>query len=159
MQPYELYEPVIILKPERVTIGTGARVDSFVKIEGGQGVTIGDYTHVASFVHLNVGGGKLVIGAHVGIASGARIGSGGNLPAGVSMSASSPAGLQVVERKTTTIGDYAAVLMNAVVLGGVTLGEGAVVAAGAVATKDIPPWEIWAGVPARKIGVRMVDHE
>ena len=43
---------------------------------------------------------------------------------------------------------------NVIVLKGVTIGNGAVVAAGAVVTKSILPYEIWAGVPARKIGQR-----
>ena len=44
--------------------------------------------------------------------------------------------------------------VNVVVLKGVTIGEGAVVGAGAVVTKSIPAHEIWAGIPARKIGQR-----
>lgn len=40
---------------------------------------------------------------------------------------------------------------GAIVLQGVTIGEGAVVAAGAVVTKDIPAFELWGGVPARKL--------
>ncbi|MDR3710326.1 MAG: acyltransferase [Capsulimonadaceae bacterium] len=44
--------------------------------------------------------------------------------------------------------------VNVVVLKGVHIGKGAVVAAGAVVTKSIPPYEIWAGVPARKKGSR-----
>lgn len=40
------------------------------------------------------------------------------------------------------------------VLKGVRIGKGAIVGAGAVVTKDIPPYEIWAGVPARMIGRR-----
>lgn len=43
---------------------------------------------------------------------------------------------------------------NAVILRGVEIGQGAVVAAGAVVTKTIPPNEIWGGVPAKKIGER-----
>lgn len=39
-------------------------------------------------------------------------------------------------------------------IAGVTVGNGAVVGAGAVVTKDIPPYEIWGGVPAKKIGAR-----
>lgn len=38
---------------------------------------------------------------------------------------------------------------GAVILKGVTIGDGAIIAANAVLTKDVPPMEIWAGVPAR----------
>lgn len=40
------------------------------------------------------------------------------------------------------------------ILKGVTVGEGAVVAAGAVVNKDIEPYSIYGGIPARKIGNR-----
>lgn len=40
---------------------------------------------------------------------------------------------------------------NAIVLKGVTIGEGAIVGAGAVVTKDVPPWTVVAGNPAKVI--------
>ncbi len=43
---------------------------------------------------------------------------------------------------------------NVIVLKGVTIAEGVVVAAGSVVTKSIPANEIWAGIPAKKIGQR-----
>lgn len=46
-----------------------------------------------------------------------------------------------------------------IVLTGVTVGRGTVVAAGSVVTKDIPPYSIAAGVPARVIGQRFTDTE
>ena len=52
------------------------------------------------------------------------------------------------------IEDYVWVATRATVLPGVTIGEGAVVAAGAVVTKDVEPYTIVGGVPARSIGVR-----
>jgi maltose O-acetyltransferase len=44
-----------------------------------------------------------------------------------------------------------------VILPGVTIGKGAVVAAGAVVTKDVPPYAIVGGVPAKVIGERTKD--
>jgi len=43
---------------------------------------------------------------------------------------------------------------NVVVLKGVRIGRGGIIAAGAVVTKEIAPFEIWGGVPARKLGQR-----
>lgn len=149
-----IFEPLVVLKPEQVMVGAGTRIDSFVKIEGGEGVLIGRCVHISSFVHINIGGGRVVIGDYVGVVSGARILGGSNMKQGLAMSAAAPAEMQVVERKTTTIGRYAFVGTNATVLPGVTIGEGAILGAGGVATKDIPAWEIWGGVPAHKIGER-----
>ena len=49
------------------------------------------------------------------------------------------------------IGDYAWVGTNCTVLPGVTIGEGAVVAASSTVTKDVPPYTVVAGSPAKKI--------
>lgn len=54
----------------------------------------------------------------------------------------------------TTIGDDAWIGMRAVIMAGVTVGRGAIIAAGAVVTADVPAYEIHGGVPARKIGER-----
>ena len=56
------------------------------------------------------------------------------------------------------IGDRAFFGSRALVLQGVTIGEGAVVAAGAVVTRDVPPYTIVAGNPARAIGTRPRDQ-
>jgi acetyltransferase-like isoleucine patch superfamily enzyme len=146
---YDFYEPIIVTKPERVTIYPKARIDSFVKIEGGEGVVIGRYVHIASFAHLNIGGGTLLIMDFAAVASGAKLISGSNQLDALSMSASAPAGLMDIQKKITKLMQYSVVLVNSVVLPGVTLHEGAVLAAGGVATKDIPAWEVWGGVPAR----------
>ncbi len=149
-----IYEPVVMLKPEMISIGETARIDSFVKIEGGLGVQIGEYVHLSSFTHINVGGGKVILENHSNVSSGARILGGSNKKDGLSMSSASPAAIQVIERKTTVLREYAFVGVNSVVMPGITIGKGAVVGAGAVVTKDVPDYEIWAGVPAKKIGKR-----
>lgn len=55
---------------------------------------------------------------------------------------------------TVEIGAFAWVCSRAIVLPGVRIGEGAVVASGAVVTKDVEPYTIVGGVPARVIGRR-----
>jgi len=52
------------------------------------------------------------------------------------------------------INDWAWIATNAIVLAGVTIGEGAVVAAGAIVTKDVLPYSIVGGNPAKVIGER-----
>lgn len=52
------------------------------------------------------------------------------------------------------IGNRVWIGYRALILPGVTIGEGAVVGAGAVVAKDVPPFAIMAGNPARKIGER-----
>ena len=55
------------------------------------------------------------------------------------------------------IGRHVWIGANATVLPGVTIGEGAIVAAGAVVTKDVPKNTMVGGVPARVI--RTIDEE
>jgi galactoside O-acetyltransferase len=56
-----------------------------------------------------------------------------------------------VARAPVRIGDKAWIGARAIVLKGVTVGEGAMVAAGSVVTRDVPPWTMAAGNPARPI--------
>lgn len=59
--------------------------------------------------------------------------------------------------KKVVIGDNVWIGAQAVILPGVTIGEGAVVGAGSVVTKDIPPYCVCAGVPARVTRKRKLD--
>ena len=54
----------------------------------------------------------------------------------------------------TTIDDYAWICSRSILLPGVHVGYGAVVASGAVVTKDVPPYAICAGIPGKIIGYR-----
>jgi acetyltransferase-like isoleucine patch superfamily enzyme len=62
-----------------------------------------------------------------------------------------------VLQKPVAINDHVWIGARAIICPGVTVGEGGVVGAGAVVTRDVPPWTIVAGNPARPIGER--PHE
>jgi acetyltransferase-like isoleucine patch superfamily enzyme len=57
------------------------------------------------------------------------------------------------------IKDYVWIGANAIVLRGVTVGNGAVIAAGSIVTKDVEPYTIVGGIPAKQIGKRRTDLE
>jgi len=54
-----------------------------------------------------------------------------------------------------SVGAYAWICARASVQPGVSVGEGAVLALGSVATRDLEPWWVYAGIPARKIKARI----
>ena len=66
--------------------------------------------------------------------------------------------LPFVESKPVHIGDDVWIGYGAIIMDGVTICSGSVVAAGAVVTKDVPPYAIVAGVPARIIRYRFVPE-
>lgn len=63
------------------------------------------------------------------------------------------------KRKKVIIGNDVLISLNCIILEGVSIGNGAVIAAGAVVTKDVEPYEIVGGVPARHIGWRFNKEE
>ena len=63
------------------------------------------------------------------------------------------AAFAAIRSAPVVIEDDAWVGFNATVLKGVTIGRGAVVGAASVVTRDVPPWTVVAGNPARSIGV------
>lgn len=63
------------------------------------------------------------------------------------------------ENGVTIVEDDVWIGYNVTVVGGIRIGKGSIIAAGSVITKDVPPCEIWGGVPAKKIKDRFVTKE
>lgn len=64
-----------------------------------------------------------------------------------------------VEGYRLIIGNDVWIGANSIFIGGIKIGHGAIIAAGAVVTKDVPPYAIVAGVPARVIRYRFEDDQ
>ena len=157
-QGVRIFEHCIILRPAQIGIADHARIDARVRLEGGQGLTIGERVHIGSGSALNVGGGELVFGAHSGCSVNVVIATGQpDLSYRLISAAEEPDDCHVIKSRTV-IGEFVVIFAGAVIAPGVTIGDGAIVAAGAVVTKDVEPWAFVAGNPARFIKRREVTR-
>jgi putative colanic acid biosynthesis acetyltransferase WcaF len=111
------------------------------EINGAENLHIGRNSIIGRSCVLDARGG-IQIGRSVNIGSGATLQTGRHV---VDCPEFSPEFLPIL------VGDRAWIAEGARVLAGVTIGEGAVVAAGAVVTRDVRPYTVVAGVPARYI--------
>ena len=129
------------------------------------GCSIGDNSKIGTFVEIQAGayvGNRCKISSHSFICEGVSIDDEVFIGHGVMFTndpnprATTPEGvLQTFNDWTTVktcIKRRASIGSNATLLPGITVGENAMVGAGAVVTKDVPDYAIVAGVPARIIG-------
>ncbi len=127
-----------------VKVAKGVRIEGACTIWGPKRVTIGPGTVINREVILD-GRFPLTVGSHVSISIRSAILT---LEHDLADQDFRAFGAPV------QIGDYVFIGMGAIVLPGVTIGEGGAVAAGAVVTKDVAPFTIVGGAPARPIGSR-----
>ncbi|MGG3805092.1 CatB-related O-acetyltransferase [Metabacillus fastidiosus] len=106
---------------------------------------------------------KLIIGNYVCIASGVVILMGGNHNHHSEWATVYPFVEQLEQsyepKGDTVIKSDAWIGMNAMIMPGVTIGEGAIIAAGSVVSKDVPSYTIVGGNPAKEIKKRFTDSE
>lgn len=134
----------------RIIIGDDCELRCFARLEAHDGeIRIGHRSSVNPFCLLS-GFGGLVIGSDVRIASHCVILSSSHRFDDLHRTIRE----QGVDRQRTVIEDDVWLGTGVTILGGVSVGTGSIVAAGAVVTKNVPPGRIVAGVPARVIRAR-----
>lgn len=131
----------------KMTIGTKSFIMKHNYIMTPNHLHIGDYSHINRGCLIDCRGG-VFIGNNVSISYNVSIISGGH-----DINSKSFFGIYM----PITIDDYAWLGANSTILQNVTVGKGAVVCAGAVVTKDVAPYTIVGGVPAKVIGHRTRD--
>lgn len=140
----------------RIRLGAGSTVCEGTLLscgdaDGAGRIEVGDGSWIGQCNNLRAGGGDIRIGRHCLLsqfcslvaanhahAAGMPIRSQGHAPG----------------RSGVVLGDDVWLGAGCAVMPGVRIGDGAIIGANAVVTVDVPPNEIWGGVPARKIGER-----
>ena len=140
---------LVVVRANAITLGARVEIehDVFLKTIGGS-LTVGDFAFIGRGCEIDVAQ-SVTIGAHTLLAPNVFI----------TDHTHNHARAQRLDEQgnriaPVTIGSDAWIGAHAVVLAGVTIGDGAIVGAGAVVTKDVAPYAIVAGVPARVIGSR-----
>lgn len=123
----------------------GKHVDFLGKINtiNPSNITIGNFTVLNEGVILN-GTDKIKIGNYVHISSNAQIQTGG-------LDLNMDYRFRKHIRNPIFINDGVWICSGAIIISGVSIGEGSVIAAGAVVIRNVPEFELWGGVPAKKI--------
>lgn len=157
----------LFLNPFKHTKGKNARIcrNSRIDVMPFNNFVLGDNSTIEDFCTINNGVGDVLIGQRSRIGMGnvligpVTIGNDVILAQNIVMSGLNhgyeditlPPHDQPVTKKLITLEDEVWVGANAVIVAGVTIGKHAVIAAGSVVTKDVPPYSVAAGNPAKII--------
>ena len=144
-----------------VKLGRDVRIYAFVNLYGCE---IGDETKIGTFVEIQKGvriGRRVKVSSHTFICEGVTIEDEAFIGHGVVFindkyprSTNPDGSLQVESDWTilpTIVERRASIGSNATIMAGVSIGEGAIVGAGSVVTRDVPAFTIVAGSPAKEL--------
>jgi galactoside O-acetyltransferase len=146
-----------VVAPEEIIWGDHVMVDDFVFIGAHSKLIIGNYVHIASHTSIT-GGGECILADFCGLSSGVRIITGtDDFLGGGLTNPCVPRELRSVHRGKVIVESHAIIGANAVVFPDVIIGQGAAVSAGSVVTRDLEPWGVYAGSPARRVKARPAD--
>lgn len=136
-----------VLKRRHLRLGDGSFIMRKVVFMKPENVKIGKYSHINRDCLLDARE-KIVIGNNVSISHKVSLVTGGH---------DYQSTIFEGKFKSITIDDYVWIGIGAIILQGVHVGKGAVICAGAVVTKDVGEFDVVAGIPAKKIGIRNSD--
>lgn len=147
-----IFEPgVLTFHPENIEIGHNVYIGHNTILKGyyKHKMVISEGTWIGQQCFFHSGGG-IVIGKNVGIGPGVKIITSFHQEEGIQK----PILHSQLEFAPVTINDDCDIGVGTIILPGVTIGHGVQVGAGAVVSKNLPPYAVAAGIPARIIRMR-----
>lgn len=146
-------ELAAITRPELVELGNHIAIDMWVYLS--TQAKLGDYIHIAPSVTILGGASALII-----MEDFTNIGSGGRIVCATDdftqglISPVVPLEHRTVINKPVIFKRFSTLGVNCTVLPGVTLGEGSIIGANSLVTRDTEPWTVYGGSPARPLKKR-----
>ncbi|MGI8480957.1 MAG: acyltransferase [Chthoniobacterales bacterium] len=148
---------VVIVNPPGLYLGDHVRVDPFCVLSATGNIKLHNYAHIAGHCTL-MGAGGIEMEDYTNLSHGVRVFSATDDTIGRHIAgATIPAAFRSVRSAPVTFKRHSAVGAGAVILPGVTLGEGAIVGWNSMVRKSVPDWTLWLGVPAKRVGKRRKD--
>lgn len=150
----KIYPLAKLAFPHLIDLGNHCKIRDFAFIFAGMGVTIGEYSDMQPHTVI-WGGGETIIGNRVSIGPGSVLLSAVYSHAeGLKMVDGLEEGSSKALYGKLVIQDDVYIGANCTLMPNITIGEGAVIGAASFVNKDVEPWGIYVGSPAKKIGER-----
>lgn len=150
-----------IIKRSFESCGEKVRIGQKSSFSGIENISIGNYSSLGSDTRILTTRAKVKIGSYVMFGPAVTIVSGDHRSdiIGKYMNEITDSEKRPEDDLDVVIEDDVWVGTSAIILKGVTIGRGSIIAAGALITKDVPPYSIVGGVPARVIKMRFTPEE
>jgi acetyltransferase-like isoleucine patch superfamily enzyme len=156
------YAEVMALSRQGVVLGDHVTIGAFATIKPsnyygrdlGEGLMVGDRSNIGAYCYVGCSG-LITIGNDVMISPRVSLYAENHNCADVDR----PMREQGITRQPIVIEDDCWIASGSIILAGVTVGRGSVVAAGSVVTRDVPPYSVVAGVPATVLRSRRGDPQ
>jgi acetyltransferase-like isoleucine patch superfamily enzyme len=146
----KLSKKAVVYNADQIEIGNNVRIDDFCILSGQ--IKFGDFIHIAVCTRLSGSVGGLIINDFAGVSYNCTIIANTDDYSGEYMTNPMiPMKYRKISPRSVVLEKHALIGSHCVVMPGVTIGEGATIGAMSLVLKDIIPWSVSVGIPAKKI--------
>lgn len=144
----------VLHNPGTLSLANNVRIDDFAILSGPGVIDIGRFVHISSSCLL-ISSKRIRVHDFVNISSGAKLyGSNDDYSGNSLIGTCVPRELRGVDNRDVVLERLSSVGALGIILPGVTMGEGSILAAHSMTSRSVAPWEIVAGNPAKFVRKR-----